>query len=96
MTTFPEISDVPELDTATMVEVDILMMEDFGISLVQMMENAGRGLAILTRELALEGGAHGKSVTTGKLGRRNQCVPDPPSGEDVSGSAFAARHSKQT
>jgi NAD(P)H-hydrate epimerase len=34
-----------------MVEVDRLMIDDFGISLVRMMENAGRGVANLARHL---------------------------------------------
>lgn len=42
-------SDVPFLDTRQMVEVDRMMMEDYKIELVQMMENAGRNLAHLAR-----------------------------------------------
>ena len=38
---------VPHLTTKQMVEVDRAMIEDFNISLIQMMENAGRGLARL-------------------------------------------------
>jgi NAD(P)H-hydrate epimerase len=34
-----------------MVEVDRLMIEEFGITLIQMMENAGRGLAELSRRM---------------------------------------------
>lgn len=46
---FPEVSQnsVPHLTTKQMVEVDRAMIEDFNISLIQMMENAGRGLARL-------------------------------------------------
>ena len=46
---------VPYLTTEQMVEVDRAMMEDYGIELVQMMENAGRNLAHLARELFLDG-----------------------------------------
>ena len=38
---------VPRLTTVQMIEVDRLMMEDYHIELIQMMENAGRCLAIL-------------------------------------------------
>src|SRR5260370_20172157 len=40
---------VPAVTAAQMREVDRKMVEDFGISLLQMMENAGRALAELTR-----------------------------------------------
>jgi NAD(P)H-hydrate epimerase len=43
-----------------MREVDRLMIEEYGIVLLQMMENAGRNLARLTATLA--GGAAGRSV----------------------------------
>lgn len=39
------------IDTETMVEVDRAMIEDLGIGLVQMMENAGRNLSALSAEL---------------------------------------------
>lgn len=62
MSVFPEVPRLPEVDTPAMIEVDRLMMEDFQISLFQMMENAGRCLAILTREIALGGDPEGKRV----------------------------------
>jgi len=40
---------VPAVTVAQMREVDRIMVEDLGISLLQMMENAGRALAELTR-----------------------------------------------
>lgn len=40
---------IPFLSTEQMVEVDRLMIEEYQISLVQMMENAGRNLAELAR-----------------------------------------------
>lgn len=40
-------SDPPAVTAAQMAEVDRVMVEDLGIRLIQMMENAGRGLADL-------------------------------------------------
>jgi NAD(P)H-hydrate epimerase len=40
---------VPSVTAAQMREVDRIAVEDFGISILQMMENAGRALAELTR-----------------------------------------------
>jgi len=40
--------ELPTLTTAQMIEVDRLMIEEFDIELIQMMENAGRNLADLT------------------------------------------------
>lgn len=40
-------TEIPRLTTAQMVEVDRLMIEEYHIELIQMMENAGRCLAIL-------------------------------------------------
>lgn len=45
------IEDLPVVTTEQMREVDWIMVEDLGISLVQMMENAGRSLAQLVLEL---------------------------------------------
>lgn len=59
---FPLVEDVPHLTTEQMVEVDRVMMEDYGISLVQMMENAGRNLAHLARVRFLGGNPAGKTV----------------------------------
>ena len=41
--------EMPVLTTAQMAEVDRLMIEEYHISLIQMMENAGRNLAELAR-----------------------------------------------
>jgi NAD(P)H-hydrate epimerase len=43
--------EVPALTTAQMVEVDRLMVEEYHIELIQMMENAGRNLALLAKRL---------------------------------------------
>ena len=54
--------DIPYLSTEQMVEVDRAMIEDFGIDLVRMMENAGCNLAHLARERFLDGDPRGKTV----------------------------------
>ena len=46
-----------------MLEVDRVMVEDFKIGLIQMMENAGRHLAYLARERFLRGDVRGRYVT---------------------------------
>jgi len=52
---------MPVLTTGQMIEVDRLMIEEWGITLIQMMENAGRHLAELARH-QLGGTAKGSSV----------------------------------
>ena len=54
--------EVPSLSTAQMVEVDRLMIEKYRIELIQMMENAGRNLAHLSRTRFLGGDPSDKSV----------------------------------
>jgi len=46
----PAVGDVPTLTTDQMREVDRTMIDDLGIDLSRMMENAGRNLAWLSRE----------------------------------------------
>jgi NAD(P)H-hydrate epimerase len=53
---------VPYLSAEQMIEVDRAMVEDFGIELLQMMENAGRNLAHLARVRFLDGDPRGKRV----------------------------------
>ena len=55
-------SAVPWLSTAEMRAVDDVMVGELGIELKQMMENAGRNLAVLAR-LLLGGSAAGRAVT---------------------------------
>lgn len=55
--------DIPYLDTDQMIEVDRAMVEDFHIELIQMMENAGRCLAVLARDRFLGSSPVGKRVT---------------------------------
>lgn len=52
---------VPSVTRAQMQEIDKLMINDYHISLVQMMENAGRNLAELTRQM-LGGEVYKKQV----------------------------------
>ena len=54
--------NIPCLTTEQMREVDRAMMEDYGISLVQMMENAGRNLAHLARWRFLDGNPRNRRV----------------------------------
>ena len=56
------ISDVPDLTTEQMVEVDRAMIEDYRIELIQMMENAGRNLAHLARTRFLDGDPRDRPV----------------------------------
>ena len=55
-------ADVPRVSTEQMREVDRLMIEEYGISLPQMMENAGRNLARLARSRFLDGDVRGRRV----------------------------------
>ena len=54
--------DIPYLTTEQMIEVDRLMIEDYHIELIQMMENAGRGLAHLARRRFLDDQPDGKTI----------------------------------
>ena len=45
-----------------MAAVDQAMVEDYGIDLIQMMENAGRALAALARDRFLDGDPEGKTM----------------------------------
>lgn len=51
-----------QIDTDQMIEVDRLMMEEYHIELMQMMENAGRCLAIVAREKFFQGDATDKRI----------------------------------
>lgn len=55
-------AEVPSLSTSQMAEVDRLMVEEYHIELLQMMENAGRSLAHLARVRFLDGDPRGKMV----------------------------------
>ena len=68
------------ISVAQMIEVDRLMIEDYGIVLLQMMENAGRGLAELAGQL-LGGDSAGRKIVV-LVGR----------GNNGGGGLVAARH----
>ena len=55
-------SNIPFITTDQMREVDRAMMEDYGIDLAKMMENAGRELAHLARSRFLGGNPKRKRV----------------------------------
>ena len=57
-----EESAAPSITTEQMREVDRLMVDEYGIQLAQMMENAGRSLAHLARARFLNGDPRGKRV----------------------------------
>ncbi|MEL6592859.1 MAG: NAD(P)H-hydrate epimerase, partial [Bacteroidota bacterium] len=59
---FPSITDYPRITTEQMIEVDRAMIEDYHILLIQMMENAGRNLALLASMRFLTGDPQGKRV----------------------------------
>jgi NAD(P)H-hydrate epimerase len=53
---------ISSLTTAQMIEVDRIMLEDYRIELIQMMENAGRNLAHLARTRFLDGKPNGRNI----------------------------------
>lgn len=53
---------LPALSTDQMIEVDRLMIEKYGTTLMQMMENAGRNLAHLARRRFLYGIIYGSKI----------------------------------
>ena len=74
-----EMFSVPSIDTEQMREVDRLMVEEYGIVLLQMMENAGRTLARLAATLAAGARDGSVLVLAGK-------------GNNGGGGMVAARH----
>jgi len=75
-----DLSNLVVLTTDQMVEVDRLMMEEWHISLIQMMENAGRNLAELARR-RLGGTVEDKQI-----------IVLAGSGNNGGGGLVAARH----
>jgi len=59
---FPLVSNVPFISREQMIEVDRLMIETYGITLLHMMENAGRALALVARARFLSGNCAAKKV----------------------------------
>jgi NAD(P)H-hydrate epimerase len=72
--------NIPALTIAQMAEVDRLMIEDYGILLIQMMENAGRNLAEFSRR-----------ILNGRLTDR-KIVVLCGAGNNGGGGMVAARH----
>lgn len=63
MSNIPFYTDrIPNITAEQMIEVDRLMIEEYKIELIQMMENAGRSLAHLARSRFLDGNPAGKRV----------------------------------
>ena len=62
MSTGRKEGEIPFITTDQMREVDRLMIEEYGILLLQMMEHAGRQLAHLGRSRFLDGDPRGKRV----------------------------------
>ena len=54
--------EVPSITSDQMRLVDQIMVDEYGISLIQMMENAGRNLAHLARKRFLDGDPQGRHV----------------------------------
>ena len=54
--------DILKIDTLQMIEVDRLMIEEYHIELIQMMENAGRCLAIVARDVFLDKDPEDKNI----------------------------------
>ncbi len=59
---FPLVSNVPFISRDQMIEVDRLMIDVYAITLLQMMENAGRSLAIIARERFLSENCAAKKI----------------------------------
>ena len=74
------IKEIPFISVKQMIEVDRLMMEDFGISLIQMMENAGRNLAIFI------------TSNMGLMPSNTRVLVMAGSGGNSGGAMVAARH----
>ena len=70
--------DIPALTTEQMVEVDRLMVTDYGVELIQMMENAGRNLAeLVLRMLSASSSKQSVCVLCGLAQSRCGCSSHP-------------------
>ena len=72
--------DIPALTTEQMIEVDRLMTDCYGITLTQMMENSGRNLALLAKEML-----------GGEVMHKKICIM-VGNGNNGGGGLVAARH----
>jgi len=59
---FPISGGFPAIDAAGMAQVDLLMVQSYGITLPKMMENAGRALALVAWRRYLPGDLAGRHV----------------------------------
>jgi NAD(P)H-hydrate epimerase len=75
-----QVNNITVIDKAQMLEVNRLMSETYGISLIKMMENAGRNLAILARQ-----------ILDGQLLNKKICVI-VGNGNNGGGGIVSARH----
>ena len=62
MISYKTVTNVPFITKEEMIEVDRLMVEKYKISLIQMMENAGRNLASLSRNLFFNSNVTNKRI----------------------------------
>jgi len=101
-------SEVPWVSAATMREIQRVAQEDYGLDILQMMENAGRAAATLAlamlggrgrgqRVLVLAGG--GNKGAAGLCAARNLanwgCIVEPVLGQLEEDTSFAARRQLQ-
>ncbi len=59
---YVQLSGVPHISREEMTEVDRLMVEKYKISLIQMMENAGRNLGELAKNIFFKNGIKNKKI----------------------------------
>ena len=59
---YPQLTGIPHISKKEMVEVDRLMVENYKISLIQMMENAGRNLGELAKNIFFRNGIRNKKI----------------------------------
>ena len=91
-------SAVPAVTGAQMREVDRLAMQDAGLSLPQMMENAGRALASLVRHYLIDASTTAESNVAGDTADSGAAPPAGPvlvlagRGGNGGGALAAARH----
>jgi len=81
---------IPYITTAQMIEVDRAMIDDFGITLLQMMENAGRNVAEVVTNGVIPGSGGPDSPAGARRDRRIVVAAGP--GGNGGGGLVAARH----
>lgn len=85
---------VPTVTADQMREVDRVAVEEFGLSMLQMMENAGRSLALNALDMLGLGGARRQPVlgSAKRPGRNTQLTILAGSGGNGGGGLCSARH----